>query len=32
MDRTQFSNVEIRAFDGRNWEQNAGALAHLSKE
>lgn len=32
MDRTQFSNVEIRAFDGRNWEQNAGALAHLSRE
>jgi hypothetical protein len=32
MDRTQFSNVEIRAFDGRNWEQNAAALAHLSRE
>ena len=32
MDRAQFSSVEISPFDGANWEQNAGALAHLSKE
>ena len=32
MDRAQFSSIEIRPFDGRNWEKNAGALAHLSKE
>jgi hypothetical protein len=32
MDRAQFRSVEIRDFDGRNWEKNAGALAHLSKE
>lgn len=24
--------AEINAFDGRNWEANAAALAHLSKE
>ncbi len=24
--------IEIEAFDGRNWEANAHALAHLSKE
>lgn len=28
----QFRSVEIRAFDGRNWEMNAATLAHLSKE
>ncbi|HXI87047.1 MAG TPA: GFA family protein [Parvularculaceae bacterium] len=28
----QFQSVEIRPFDGRNWEKNAGGLAHLSKE
>lgn len=28
----QFLSVEVRAFDGRNWELNAGQLAHLSKE
>jgi len=32
MDRAQFSSIEIRQFDGRNWEKNAGALAHLSKD
>lgn len=32
MDRAQFRSVEIRAFDGQNWEQNAAALASLSKE
>lgn len=32
MDRTQFSSVEVRPFDGRNWEANAAALAHLSRE
>ena len=24
--------IRIEAFDGRNWEANAGALAHLSRE
>lgn len=32
MDRAQFASVEIRPFDGRNWEANAGKLAHLSKD
>ena len=32
MDRSQFSKIEIRPFDGQNWEASAGALAHLSKE
>lgn len=32
MDRAQFSKVEIRPFDGQHWEENAGKLAHLSKE
>ena len=31
MDRSQFSSVTIRDFDGQNWEANAGALASLSK-
>ena len=26
------SSVTIRPFDGRNWEQNAHKVAHLSKE
>jgi hypothetical protein len=25
-------DIRIEAFDGRNWEANAGALAHLSRE
>lgn len=32
MDRAQFHSVEIRAFDGRNWEANAGKLAGLSRD
>jgi len=32
MDFTQFSSIEIRPFDGQNWEANAGALADLSKD
>ncbi len=32
MDRAQFSKIEIRPFDGKNWEANAGKLTHLSKE
>lgn len=31
MDRTAFRSIEIRPFDGQNWEANAGALSHLSK-
>ena len=32
MDEGQFASVEIRPFDGRNWEANAEALSGLSKE
>lgn len=32
MDRAAFAAVEIRPFDGRNWEANAGRLAHLSRD
>ncbi len=32
MDRAQFKSIDIRQFDGQNWEENAGDLAHLSKE
>ena len=32
MDRTAFGSIEIRPFDGQNWEVNAAALAHLSKD
>lgn len=32
MERAQFAKIEIRPFDGQNWEANAGRLAHLSKE
>lgn len=32
MDRAQFSSIEIRPFDGQNWEANGAKLAHLSKE
>lgn len=30
LDRTAIRSLEIRPFDGKNWEQSAGALAHLS--
>ena len=32
MDPAQFSKIDMRPFDGQNWEANAGKLAHLSKE
>lgn len=32
LNRSEFGAVEIRPFDGRNWEANGGALAHLSRE
>ena len=32
MDRTTFRSIEIRSFDGQNWEANAGALANLSRD
>lgn len=32
MDPAQFKSVTIEPFDGRNWEENAGALAHLSRD
>jgi len=28
----QPANVRIEPFDGRNWEQNAAALSHLSQD
>ena len=32
VDQSGFGQVSVREFDGRNWERNAGALAHLSRE
>lgn len=32
MDRAQFRSVDVRVFDGQNWEANAASLAHLSAE
>jgi len=32
MDRAQFKSIDIRPFDGQNWEANAAGLAHLSRE
>ncbi len=31
LNATEFSEVVIKAFDGQNWEQNAGALELLSR-
>jgi hypothetical protein len=32
LDRTHVKSKLVDRFDGQNWEQNAGALAHLSRE
>ena len=32
LDRSTIGDLEIEPFDGRNWEQSAAALAHLSRE
>jgi hypothetical protein len=32
LDTTEGLDLRIEAFDGRNWEVHAAALAHLSKE
>ncbi len=32
LDNPDDLDIRIEAFDGRNWEANAGALAHLSRE
>jgi hypothetical protein len=32
LDTTEGIEVRMEAFDGRNWEANAAALAHLSSE
>jgi len=32
LDDAQGLTVDIVDFDGRNWEEHAGALAHLSRE
>ncbi len=32
LDQSAFAHIDIRALDGQNWEANADALAHLSKE
>ena len=32
MDEAQFTEIRIIPFDGQNWEENAGALAHLSQD
>lgn len=31
LDPVTIERVDITPFDGRNWEQHAGELAHLSK-
>lgn len=31
MDQSTFDDIQVEAFDGQNWEDNADALAHLSK-
>jgi len=31
LDASEFSEVNIEPFDGQNWEQNASALAELSR-
>jgi hypothetical protein len=32
LDAGTVEHVEVQAFDGRNWERNAAALAQLSRE
>lgn len=32
LDPATVEHMEIEPFDGRHWEQSAGALAHLSKD
>ena len=32
LDETDDLDLDIEAFDGKNWEAHAGRLAHLSKE
>ncbi|MGZ3364038.1 MAG: GFA family protein, partial [Caulobacteraceae bacterium] len=32
LDEADGLDIEIEAFDGRNWEANAQALAHLSRD
>jgi hypothetical protein len=31
LDRATVRSVTVKPFDGRNWEQNAAALGHLSR-
>ena len=32
VDTATFGEVVVQDFDGQNWEENAGALAHLSQD
>lgn len=32
LDASEFTKITVKKFDGRNWEQHADDLAHLSKE
>lgn len=32
LDRSTIESLTVEPFDGRNWEQSAASLAHLSKE
>ncbi|WIO74341.1 GFA family protein [Porticoccaceae bacterium LTM1] len=32
LDQSGFQKITLEPFDGQNWEQSAGELAHLSKE
>ncbi len=32
LDHSTVTGVDVTSFDGQNWEQSAGSLAHLSRE
>lgn len=32
IDKNSIKEIEVRPFDGRNWERNADKLSHLSKD
>lgn len=32
LDKSNIKKINIEQFDGKNWEENAGRLAHLSTE
>jgi len=30
--KDKIKDIEVKQFDGRNWEENAGELSHLSED